>query len=626
MKLVNGRTASLKLNGQEAALPAGDWQRDEVQTRRVGELTVKVTRRYHTENFFETWVDVANESDRRSGQITGLTGLDAELSVSGTLDWDSIRGDSIGPKAFLPQRREVPDGETLTFESWKGRSSQEKTFPYFDLTDGDRTVIFGVGWTGNWRYTLRRDGDRVRVCIGVTDCDLYLEPGESIRSALVTVYLGDAGDGLITAHQKYIRTVRAVWSPEFEGETPMIFAPTCFDRYFWKIPEWRGEKMQLQCVEAAKKCDCMDAFWVDASWFREGFPNGVGNYDFTPELPNGLVKIAEETHRMGRRLILWFEPERVQRGSDVFRDHPDWLLGRKEIAPDDWNANSFLFNLGNDEAREWLLKTLCRIIAENGVDIYRQDCNINPLFWWRDGDLPGKAGYTENRYVLGLYRLWDDLKKVFPKLLIDNCASGGRRLDPEMNRRSVSLWRSDNGCEPCSDKHPSDIFNQCQTMGLSRYMPYHQTGVWETEANFVRSAATGGLTFNYAYLDETLDYDVINRAVREVSGLRRFWNGDFTPLTEVTTEADVWAAFELSLEDEGFALFFRRSDCEEATRTFALAMLDPSAAYEITLTDEQYRETKKICSGSELTGGFAVTIPGKRESLLLKYRKISGNA
>ena len=79
------------------------------------------------------------------------------------------------------------------------------------------------------------------------------------------------------------------------------------------------------------------------------------------------------------------------------------------------------------------------------MDVYRQDFNMMPSFYWAAHDAqngPGRVGLAELLHVEGLYSLWDHLTASIPGLLIDNCASGGRRLDIELVSRAVTLWRS----------------------------------------------------------------------------------------------------------------------------------------------------------------------------------------
>ena len=118
------------------------------------------------------------------------------------------------------------------------------------------------------------------------------------------------------------------------------------------------------------------------------------------------------------------------------------LDARGSSNQEDWTKDgehdSFLFNLGNPEACRWMSRYIGDFIEQNGIDYYRQDFNIEPEGFWYANDKPGRQGICEIRYIEGLYAFWDYLLQRFPHLLIDNCASGGRRLDLETTSRSAA--------------------------------------------------------------------------------------------------------------------------------------------------------------------------------------------
>ncbi|MEN6308568.1 MAG: alpha-galactosidase [Anaerohalosphaeraceae bacterium] len=109
-----------------------------------------------------------------------------------------------------------------------------------------------------------------------------------------------------------------------------------------------------------------------------------------------------------------------------------------------------------------------KIITDEGVDLYRQDFNIDPLGHWRANDTEDRQGITENKYVAGYLAYWDELLRRHPGMLIDSCASGGRRNDLETMRRAIPLYRSDYILEP--------VGNQGQTYGLSLWLPFYGAG------------------------------------------------------------------------------------------------------------------------------------------------------
>ena len=83
------------------------------------------------------------------------------------------------------------------------------------------------------------------------------------------------------------------------------------------------------------------------------------------------------------------------------------------------------------------------LITNLSLSIYRQDANIDPVFYWWTGEAPDRQGMNEIRHVTGMYSFWDELQRRHPSLLMDSCASGGRRLDFEVMRRMVALTPSD---------------------------------------------------------------------------------------------------------------------------------------------------------------------------------------
>src|SRR5207249_1757817 len=94
--------------------------------------------------------------------------------------------------------------------------------------------------------------------------------------------------------------------------------------------------------------------------------------------------ITDHAHAKGVKSIVWFEPERVTGGTWLAEKHPEWLLG------------GTLLNLGNPDARAWLTDHIDKLLTEQGIDLYRQDYNIDPLGYWRGNDKEDRQGITEN--------------------------------------------------------------------------------------------------------------------------------------------------------------------------------------------------------------------------------------
>jgi alpha-galactosidase len=357
----------------------------------------------------------------------------------------------------------------------------------------------------------------------------------------------------------------------------------------------------------------IDYWWMDAGWYPCGDQWWrTGTWQPDPQrFPHGLKAVSDYVHARGMKLIVWFEPERVTEGSWLAQNHPAWLLG------------GTLLNLGNPEARQWLTDHVDRLLREQGIDLYRQDFNMDPLDLWRKNDAPQRQGITENLYVQSYLAYWDELRRRRPNLLIDSCASGGRRNDLETMRRAVPLLRSD---YQAFDGDPAYApGNQGHTYGLSSWFPYYGQGVYYTSQQLVycaRSYMCPAFGIAVDVRKPGIDWDLYRRLAgqwRQVAGRML---GDYYPLTPYSLQNDHWIAWQFDRPEEGDGMVqaFRRERNEENTRSFPLKGLDPAAHYEVVDMDAGAPET---VSGKELLErGVVVKIKDKPGAAILTYRKV----
>lgn len=518
-----------------------------------------------------------------------------------------LTGDVCGEKSFLPVETPLEPGKSLAVAPGGGRPSNG-AFPFFNLRYGDEGLIAAIGWSGQWAARLERSqAGPTRVQAGMENTYLKLHAGEQIRSPriLVMPWKGD----VLAAHNRFRRLLLFEYVPKLNGRPLRLpVASQCFDRYSWVRPEWSTETGQIGAAEATHDLGC-DTHWFDAAWFVGGFPNGVGNWFCKPkEFPNGLKPVGDVCRAKGIKFLLWFEPERVAPGTQVAREHPEFVFG---------GTNGGLFKLNDPAARQWMTDLLSRCITEFGLSVYRNDFNIDPLEFWRRADAPDRQGITEIRYVEGHYAMWDELRARHPGLWIDNCASGGRRIDLETLMRSVTLWRSDTGCSP---GHAD--WDQVQAIGLGQYIPLSTSCAWEPKAYVLRSAATGGSITQFDYLNEKFSFDEARAALEEVRDNQKYWYGDFYPLTRAVNGSEGFLAWQCHRADldAGIVLAFRRNECPYPVLQADLRGLKPAARYAVEFSDEDRVRQVRVVTGRELMNAFEFRLRKQGTSLLVRYR------
>lgn len=285
-----------------------------------------------------------------------------------------------------------------------------------------------------------------------------------------------------------------------------------------------------------------------------------------------------------------------------------------------------LLNLGDPVAWKWLTDHVDRTITEQGIDLYRQDFNIDPLPFWNAADTENRRGISEIRYVEGYLAYWDALRERHPNMVIDTCASGGRRNDLETVRRSVPLLRSDYLFEPTGQ--------QCHTYGISYWYPYHGTGTLAGPSAITpglagvrvdpyefRSQMAPSMTACWDVRRPDLDYPSMRKLTTQLRRIQPFYMGDYYPLTEYSTEHNVWMAwqFDRPEEHEGLIQVFRRPKNDEVSKQLRLRGLDPTAKYEVTNIDTEKAE--EYTGEFLLTNGLPVQLNAQPAAAVFIYRR-----
>ena len=570
-----------------------------------------------------------NTSAKNSGQLTRVKVADFDMvyPAAGALKIHYAEGNKISKADYAPRTAEFRTEQPLHIEPHGGRSSEE-AFPFFNLeSEASRQgVMVAVGWTGTWFADLeKRDPNRLTLATGMLNTDLYLYPGEQIRTPSVALmfWSGDRMNG----HNRFRRLVLAHHSRKVDGSP---FYPLC-SAFNYRDPQPCGEYSCLTAdwaIAMVRRYSMFeltpDVFWLDAGWhtgagdFRHGksWANTTGNWTVDRErFPEGLKPVSDAVHETGAKFMVWFEPERVVKGTQWATEHKEWML---DTAWPEGSEQStwYLFDLGNDAACDWLCKYYGDLIEENGIDYYRQDFNMLPAGYWRDADQPGRSGIKEIRHIENLYKFWDYLLERFPGLLIDNCASGGKRLDWESIGRSAPLWRSDYYHYDDPDGY------QCHTYGLNFFLPIHGTGILLPDQYSFRSSLSSALQCNWKVTEPGVSVLDMQQRIREYRDIREYYYEDYYPLsgTGDLTGSDVWLAYQMHRpsDDSGIVVAFRRQDAPDAEYTVRLGGLTPDASYTLVDCDTQ---AETVRGGRELAEGLTLRLDNPRSSLLIKYRK-----
>lgn len=539
--------------------------------------------------------------------ISDFRALDTRIERSGKTEFTlhHWKGTFVRADDFEPLSDTLGPERKIGFAPPGGRPCGA-VWPYFNLQWQGEGAIVVIGWPGQWDAEFARDATNgVHIRAGQERVNLTLRPGEEIRSPLVVVqfYRGD----WIRAQNIWRRWMLAHNLPRPGGKLPAPQLTPCSSHQYGEMISANEENQKMFVDRYVEEGLGPDYWWMDAGWYvnSTGWPN-TGTWEVDKKrFPNGLRAISDHARARGVKTLVWFEPERVTAGTWLWETHPEWLIGSGE--------GQRLLNLGNLEALGWLTEHVDKLLIEQGIDLYRQDYNIDPLAIWRETDAPDRQGITENHYVTGYLAYWDELRRRHPNMLIDSCASGGHRNDLETMRRSVPLLRSDYILEP--------IGQQAQTYGLAFWLPYFGTGDSATDAYRLRGTLLSGFIACWDMRNKDLPYDLFRKLVGQWREYAPNYHGDYYPLTSYSLGKDQWIGWQFDRPEagEGMVQAFRRPDSVYESARFKLFGLDPKATYSVTDIDSN--KSVKMTAKELMEKGLRVEISERPGAVVIRYRK-----
>ena len=368
-----------------------------------------------------------------------------------------------------------------SIESTRGISSPHHN-PFVALKRPETTEFSGpvlgtaLVYSGNFLIQAEVDTydvTRLQLAINPFGFEWKLAAGQSFTSPEALLVYSERGlNGMSQVfHQLFRRRLaRGYWRERARPVLINNWEATYFDF---------SEDQLLELAEKAQEVG-VELFVLDDGWFgqRTNDRAGLGDWFVNPErLPQGLGSLAEQIHGLGMKFGLWFEPEMVNKDSQLYRTHPDWLLAVPDRQPHH-GRNQFVLDYSRPEVVDEIFERLSAVIEEAQLDYIKWDMNrpltdVFSVAWPAD-----QQGEIFHRYVLGVYDLYERLISRYPSLLFESCSSGGGRFDPGMLYYAPQAWTSDDSdaIERLKIQYGTSLLYPLSSMGAHvSIVPNHQT-------------------------------------------------------------------------------------------------------------------------------------------------------
>lgn len=311
-----------------------------------------------------------------------------------------------------------------------------------DCTEYDGEVLgFSFVYSGNFLAQVEVDTYNVsRVTMGIHPHTFSwpLNQGESFQTPEVVMVYSDHGLNQMsqTYHELYQKRLAR---GQYRDQVRPILVNNWEGTYF----DFDEEKI-LNIARTAQKLG-IELFVLDDGWFGKRNNDNAGLGDWYPnleKLPHGIAGLSKKIVDLGMQFGIWFEPEMVNKDSDLYRTHPEWTFETPNRQTSH-GRNQYVLDFSNPEVIDYIYGLMAKVIEESHITYIKWDMNRCMSEVYSSVHNSQDQGKVMHKYILGVYHLYDMLTTNFPEILFESCASGGARFDPAMMYYAPQCWTSD---------------------------------------------------------------------------------------------------------------------------------------------------------------------------------------
>ncbi|PTQ57382.1 MAG: Alpha-galactosidase [Candidatus Carbobacillus altaicus] len=522
-------------------------------------------------------------------------------------------------------RQRITQG-THSVESRRGTSSHQHN-PFIALLDPHATEdtgdVYGINlvYSGNFLGSVEVDQyATTRVSMGINPFNFSwsLNPGETFQAPEVVMVYSAEGLGTMSRiyHHFYKnRLLRRRYRDEIRPILLNSFEAVYFDF---------NENKLLTIAEQAKDLG-IELFVLDDGWFgkRDDDRTSLGDWVVDRnKLPGGLESLVKKINELGLAFGLWIEPEMVSLESKLYKEHPDWCLhipGRRKTL----SRWQLVLDLSRKDIQDAVIKMISDVLSIAPIRYVKWDMNRSLTEIGSAALSSERQQETAHRYVLGVYRVMEEITSKFPDILFEGCAGGGGRFDPGMLYYMDQVWTSDNSdaVERLKIQYGTSIVYPIVTMGA------HVSAVPNHQVHRVTSLKMRGdvaMSGNFGYeLDLTKLTEDEKEIVREQVALYKHirhlvQKGEFYRLKSPFEGNSAAWMFVSPDRHEAIVFYFKiLAQANEPLERLRLKGLDPVIQYE-------WIEGSEVFSGDSLmyAGLHVPLLQGDFVSFIWRLKKV----
>lgn len=328
-----------------------------------------------------------------------------------------------------------------------GSMPVNKFFPFLAVLDKTNHVFWGaqIAHNASWQIEMYRKDNGLAISGGLADRDFghwlkRIDEGESFRTptAILSVCRTNSID-ILTKRLTDAGQDSADAAPAIEQELPIVFNEYCTT---WGCPSHENIKGILEKI----KDKGFTYFVIDCGWYKEKdvpWDISMGDYEVSDDLfPEGLKKTVEAIRDTGLIPGVWFEIENVGSASRAYQ------MEEHLLQKDGKTLTSYFrrfWDMRDPWVESYLTEKVIGTLQKYGFGYMKIDYN-ETIGIGCDGAESLGEGLRQN--MAASAEFYEKVKREVPQIVLENCASGGHRLEPGlMGQMSMASFSDAHECE-----------------------------------------------------------------------------------------------------------------------------------------------------------------------------------
>ena len=408
------------------------------------EVTLHYTS-YYNEDVIKAWTEIRH-SEKKPIQLTEYAS--SLLHFTANEYWlTQFHGDWAREMQMVEEK--LTNGIKSLESKLGARTNFYQTQTFFLSLDKPSTetngeVVAGtLAWTGNYKYTFeidQRNGLRVRSGINSFASEYFLQPNEIFTTPEFIFSYSDQGKGQASRNlHKWARNYAVL-----NGNGSRMTLLNNWEATGMKF----NEKRLVELFDEAKKLG-VDLFLLDDGWFGNKYPRnddktGLGDWkEDSLKLPSGIGYLVKQAELKGIKFGIWLEPEMVNPKSELYEQHPDWILKLPNRA-ENYGRNQLVLDLCNPKVQDFVFTIVDDLLTRNpNLAFIKWDCNRSMTNQFSPY-LKEKQSHLFIEYTRGFYKVLERIRSKYPQFPIMLCSGGGGRTDYASMKYFTEFWPSDN--------------------------------------------------------------------------------------------------------------------------------------------------------------------------------------